>query len=135
MKRKLKWLAIVLAVSLVGFGTALLLWPRDRITPESWRQIEIGMTENQVEKILGGPGTSWKESWFWDTDQFPLSDQILVEPNYGVWILDILKRHKNWTSQRGCMQIEFDLQGHVSGKAFWPSANGSFIRFPDWLGW
>jgi hypothetical protein len=33
MKRKLKWLAIVLAVSLLGFGTALLLWPRDRITP------------------------------------------------------------------------------------------------------
>jgi hypothetical protein len=36
MKRKLKWLAIVLAVSLLGFGTALLLWPRDRITAESW---------------------------------------------------------------------------------------------------
>jgi hypothetical protein len=33
MKRKLKWLTIVLAVSLLGFGTALLLWPRDRITP------------------------------------------------------------------------------------------------------
>jgi len=27
MKRKLKWLAIVLAVSLLGFGTALFLWP------------------------------------------------------------------------------------------------------------
>jgi hypothetical protein len=138
MKLKLKWLAIVLAVSLLGFGTALFLWPRDRITAESWEKIQIGMTENQVEKILGGPGTSWKESGFRDTDPFPLSDQILVEPNYGMWILDNLKRHKYWTSKRGCMQIEFDLQGHVSGKAFWPSgkADPNFLdRLRDWLGW
>ena len=32
MKPKLKWLAIVVAVSLLGFGTALWFWPRDRIT-------------------------------------------------------------------------------------------------------
>jgi hypothetical protein len=56
MKRKLKWLAIVLAVLLLGFGTALLLWPRDRITAESWQKIRIGMTENEVAEILGGPG-------------------------------------------------------------------------------
>ena len=48
MKRKLKLLAIVLAVSLLGFGTALLLWPRDRITAESWQKIRIGMTEDEV---------------------------------------------------------------------------------------
>jgi hypothetical protein len=35
MKRKLKWLAIVLAVLLLGLGTAFFLWPRDRITAES----------------------------------------------------------------------------------------------------
>jgi len=56
MKRKLKWLAIVLAVSLLGFGTALFLWPRDRITAESWQKIQIGMTEEEVAEILGGPG-------------------------------------------------------------------------------
>ena len=50
MKRKLKWLAIVLGVSLLGFGTALLLWPRDRITAESWHKIRIGMTVKEVEK-------------------------------------------------------------------------------------
>jgi hypothetical protein len=47
MKQKLKWIAAVLAVLLVGMATALFLWPRDRIIPESWGQIEIGMTENQ----------------------------------------------------------------------------------------
>src|SRR6516165_10069540 len=62
MKRKLKWLAIVLAVSLLGFGTALLLWPRDRITAESWHKIRIGMTEEEVAEILGGPGMTDKEA-------------------------------------------------------------------------
>src|SRR6516225_9420742 len=61
MKRKLKWLAIVLAVSLLGFGTALLLWPRDRITAESWQKIQIGMTEDEVAEILGGPGMPYDE--------------------------------------------------------------------------
>jgi hypothetical protein len=56
MKRKLKWLAIVLAVLLLGFGTALFLWSRDRITVESWQKIRIGMTEDEVVEILGGPG-------------------------------------------------------------------------------
>jgi hypothetical protein len=31
MKRKLKWLAIVFALSLLASGTAFLLWPRDRM--------------------------------------------------------------------------------------------------------
>ena len=61
MKRKLKWLAIFLAVSLLGFGTALLLWPRDRITAESWQKIQVGMTEDEVADILGGPGMTCEE--------------------------------------------------------------------------
>src|SRR5262245_54552616 len=61
MKRKLKWLAIVLAVLLLGFGTALLLWPRDRITAESWKQIQIGMSEKEVEDILGKRGLKYEE--------------------------------------------------------------------------
>jgi hypothetical protein len=52
MKRKLKWLAIVLVVSLLGFGTALLLWPRDRITKESWDEIRLGMRLTDVEATL-----------------------------------------------------------------------------------
>jgi hypothetical protein len=61
MKRKLKWPAIVLAVSLLGFGTTLLLWPRDRITAESWQKIRIGMTEGEVTEILGGRGMTEAE--------------------------------------------------------------------------
>ena len=62
MKRKLKWLAIAVAVSLLGFGTVLLFWPReDRITSESYEMIQIGMTEKEVVEILGGPGQTCAE--------------------------------------------------------------------------
>ena len=56
MKRKLKWTAVVLAVLLLGFGAAIFLWPRDRITAESWEKIQLGMTVEEVQDILGGPG-------------------------------------------------------------------------------
>jgi hypothetical protein len=48
MKRKLKWISLVLAVVLLGFGAAILLWPRDRITVEivgedsNWNDIPRG---------------------------------------------------------------------------------------------
>jgi len=130
MKRKLKWLAVVLAVSLLGLGTALLLWPRDRITAASWKQIRIGMTENQVEEILGQPGMSSEECKFFEKGQF-LSLQ-LAKPIYGVQAT-----FKYWTSQRGTtMQIGFDERGHVSAKRLWSSGEPSFLdRIRDWLGW
>jgi hypothetical protein len=56
MKRTLKWIGVVLVVLLIGFGLALFLWPRDRITRESWERIRIAMTEKEVESILGGRG-------------------------------------------------------------------------------
>src|SRR5262245_23145775 len=55
MKRKLKWIAVVLAVLLLGFGTALFLWPRDRITPSTYGRLTLGMTQKDVESLIGLP--------------------------------------------------------------------------------
>jgi outer membrane protein assembly factor BamE (lipoprotein component of BamABCDE complex) len=137
MKRKLKWLAIVLAVLLLGFGTVLFLWPRDRITPELWEKIEIGMTENQVEEILGGPGMSWKQ--FKEPHFF--YRMVLSEPKgYRVQVrgMQMLDECKYWPSERRCLQIGFDGTGEVDGKVLWESGQRqpSFIdRLRDWLGW
>src|SRR5262249_53120915 len=98
MKRKLKWLAIVLAVLLLGFGTALFLGPRDRITVESWQKIQIGMTEEEVAEILGGPGTS--------RDRPPLFQLVgprLMEPEDKGVVWD---RAKLWTGPRAIIVIE-----------------------------
>ena len=143
MKRKLKWLAIVLAVSLLGFGTALLLWPRDRITAESWQKIRIGMTEDEVMEILGGPGMTRKEARA-QYDQlekelgrppFEMEVPELLEPENKLFKLD---RAKSWIGRRGIIAIEFDQDNRVCWKEFqgvrW--INGGILdRLRDWLGW
>ena len=138
MKRKLKWLAIVPAVSLLGFGTALLLWPRDRITVESWQKIRIGMTEEEVAEILGGPGVSYEK----DAAQYVRLANELGRPPYEFedpmrgglfWHGD-----KVWVGRRGIIVIELNQDDHVCWKIFqgvrW--INGGILdRLRDWLGW
>jgi hypothetical protein len=125
MKRKLKWTAVVLAVSLLGFATAIFLWSRDRITAESWKQIQIGMSEKEVEEILGGPGKR----------QCPPGLVRQLSEPHDISLFDRFIS-KYWTSQRGCIQVNFDLRGNVCEKAFGRSGEPNFIdRLRDWLGW
>jgi hypothetical protein len=145
MKRKLKWLAIVLAVSLLGFGTALLLWPRDRITVESWQKIRIGMTEEEVAEILGGPSMTFK-AVLAENDRlkkelgrapFEFEDLTLEEPADKGFSVD-WDRVKVWSGRRGRIAIELDQDNHVGWKDFeggrW--INGGIIdRLRGWLGW
>ena len=136
MKRKLKWLAIILAVSLLGFGTALVLWPRDRITAESWKQIRVGMMEKEVEEILGGPGINEAEAEakMKALEPFIRKDVSLREPEGFAFVL-VTNRY--WIDRRALIAIQFD-QGHVLRKMFdgWRPADPTFIeRVRDWLGW
>ena len=142
MKRKLKWLAIVLAVLLLGFGAALLSWPRDRVTAESWQKIRIGMTEDEVAEILGGPGMTSKEQYFWlekelGRSPFEFENPRLEQPKLplrGFWVCE----DRIWVGRRGCILIQLDQDKHVSWKGFrgvrW--RNGDILdRVRDWLGW
>ena len=142
MKRKLKWLAIVLAVSLLGFGTALLLWPRDRITVESWQKIRIGMTEDEVAEILGRPGMSHEE--YLDEINRPEKevDQMFFEiedprPAGGVRLV-VWDRARIWTGRRGIIEIELDQDNKVCWMRFkglrWKNAD-VIDRLRDWLDW
>jgi hypothetical protein len=127
MKRKLKWLAIVPAVSLLGFGTALLLWPRDRITRETWDQIQVGMTEREVEEILGESGVF--------LDQLTVRVSEFGEGVGKVWDFG---RMKNWIGRGGWIHVQFDNRGLVEAKEFWTIRldDPTFLgRLRDWLGW
>jgi hypothetical protein len=146
MKRKLKWLAIVLAVSLLGFGTALLLWPRDRITAESWQKIRIGMTEEEVVEILGGAGLT-REEHLAQNDRlekepgqppFQIENFRLEEPESKGFLFWDSDRLRIWNGRRGMIVIELDEDSHVRWKHFqggrWD--NGNILdRVRDWLGW
>jgi hypothetical protein len=147
MKRKLKWLAIVLAVSLLGLGTALFLWPRDRITAESWKQIQIGMSEKEVEEILRGPGMSYEEHLVEDVrllrelgrTPFEIEEPSLEEPGVAVVRLPrASERYRIWSGRRGRIDIQFDQENRVCWKQFqgvrWIN-RGILERLRDWLGW
>jgi hypothetical protein len=121
MKRKLKRLAAVLIVLLLGFGTAVILWPRDRITAESLARIHIGMTEDDVEEILGGPG---KRPPF-------ETKQVVVK-------LGVPETSRFWIGRFGFIEIEFDNDDRVKDKYFravQPSELTLIDRIRDWFGW
>ena len=143
----MKRTAVVLAVSLLGFGTALLLWPRDRITAESWQKIRIGMTEEEVAEILGGPGMVWEEARLQNArlenelgrPLFEFKDPSLDEREMLPWPPPVVcDRSIVWTGRRGRIRIELNQNNHVCWKSFqglrW--RNGSIIDdLRDWLGW
>jgi hypothetical protein len=136
MKRKLKWPAIVLAVSLLGFGTALLLWPRDRITAASWKRIRVGMTEKEVEGILGRPGINREEYEEQHEELTKTLDQGAKVLLGFLWNPQI--KTQVWIGDRGIGVIQYAPGGHVGRiLPFVPIKHSepSFIdRLRDWLG-
>ena|SRR6516162_9178251 len=140
MKRKLKWTAAVLAVLLLGFSAALFLWPRDRITAESWKVIRVGMTEKEVEEILGAPAMvtnefNAKNSQYYLAKGTIISFQ-LFEPT-GDWPDDDPEKTRFWQGGAGFIEIGFSRQGLVVFKGFGaqPSNPNVVDRIRDWLGW
>jgi hypothetical protein len=142
MKRKLKWIGVVLVLLVLGFGTVLFLLPRNRITVEAWQQIRLGMTKEEVESILGGPGIPCAEFLAQNAriekaigKPHLLNDgKRLMEPE---WLKFDEDKIKVWFAGRGLIAIDFD-QGFVKGKVFEGvrSADPSFLdRLRDWLGW
>ncbi|HMF15956.1 MAG TPA: hypothetical protein VKE98_02065, partial [Gemmataceae bacterium] len=119
-------------------------WPRDRITAESWQKIRIGMTEEEVAEMLGGPGMSYQEA----DAQYDRLEKELGRPPFQMQELGmeepevrrrfVLDRVKVWTGRRGSIAIELDQNQHVRWKHFqgvrWTNA-GILDRLRDWLGW
>jgi len=143
MKRKLKWLVLVLVILVVGLGTAFFLWPRDKITVDSYKMMRLGMTEKEVEVIVGGPGISREEylnrmtTLEVNLGKFPFvyDGSVLVEPEWdgkgGTFTV-------YWLGERGLIAIQNDDESQVSRKYFqrWHPADPNLIdRLRDWLGW
>jgi hypothetical protein len=135
MKRTLKWIAAVLAVLLLGIATAIFLWPRDRITVESWREIRLGMTEKEVAAILGGPGMNGKEYGAQRKGKPPLN-VVFSEPAVGRF--HVGGEERIWIGHRGSIEIQFDSEGHVAFMCFahlHPADPNFLDGIRDWLGW
>ena len=130
MKRKLKWMAVVLVVLLLGTGVAFFLWPRDKITRESCAKVRIGMTAEEVEAILGKSGKTYTEH----LADFAGLENLMGEPIRGPCLNP---NATFWLGRRGIIEITFE-RNLVANKIFlWIGpANPTFLdRLRDWLGW
>lgn len=144
MKRKLLRTVLVLAVLLLIAGTAIYLWPQDPITEASWQKIRLGMSETDVEEILGRPGLSDKEGKQQyealmkqlGKEPFIPEGDLLAEPD-NIDVLDVPPT-KVWLGRRGLMSCHIDETGRITAKVFmgWRPAEPTFLeRLRDWLGW
>jgi hypothetical protein len=145
MKRKQARIATVLIVLLLLGAGAFLLWPQDRTTRASWDKIQVGMTEKEVEEILGGPGLSWEEYQAKEIDALEgghalMPDEVLEEP-VGGFLPNSLDKTRVWRGRRGELGVQFDHGGRVRHKYFkgGETIRGVdptfFGRLCDWLGW
>ena len=65
MKRKLAWVCLLVSPLLIG-GVALFLLDRDPITQANCDRIKKGMTEKEVEDILGSKNDGFIDVGFMD---------------------------------------------------------------------
>lgn len=64
LKRKLKWLGAAFAAVVLCDAAAWFLWPAGHlatprghhVTAETYEQLRLGMTQKEVEDLLGDPG-------------------------------------------------------------------------------
>jgi hypothetical protein len=70
-RRILGGLAILLTLAAVGVGIQWLLTPKHRITKESLELIKVGMTQSEVEDILGVPPGDYSHGGLRDCIFFP----------------------------------------------------------------
>jgi hypothetical protein len=123
MKRKLKWLAIVLAVLLLGFGTAFLLRPQDRITAPGGGQPE-GLKELESQ-LKGGPIEIRVGEQKLDPESVKAMKKRLAavfgsdaEPD-ACWAVSLTDREfpENLVKDRACWLLKFDLRTKIKLKS------------------
>jgi hypothetical protein len=115
-----RWLLLVLGLAglavLAAAMVASMTSREDRITRQSYNGIRAGMTEHEVEKLLGGPAGDYTNGWYAPPmiiGGCGLCDDELYR-NVDVRV------QLEWTGSKGEVWIGFDERGRVMQKYFWP---------------
>jgi len=129
-KRLLLIFGCLAAVLLAGYATLWLTAPRHRITKESYDAIQIGMTEQEVEAVLGaraGVHTSRCDTGSYGIGR--CGDPMLGKD---------IKAGKEWVTEAVSVYIFFDENGRVARKCSGTGVaheNESFLcKVRRWLG-
>src|SRR5262249_52945579 len=109
---------------------ALLVAMRNKVTSANYDNIRKGMTENDVEVILGGPPGDYKSF----PRPCPPGFDAKVLTQHGVHHADG-ETIRGWMGEEGTAIIFLDSSGRVREMAFMlpRESEGRFTRFFDWL--
>jgi hypothetical protein len=140
--RLLRWSVFGLALVLFLTIIVVLFRPRDPITQANWQNIRTGMTEKEVQDILGRPGMDVKqyEHQLWALGKLEYDDVPLREPERRLEFAagDEVTEYKCWIGRRGCITVTLDHTGRVQSKSFagFRIADPNLLeRLRYWLGW
>jgi hypothetical protein len=118
MKRKLAWVCLLVSLLVIG-GTVLFLLPRDPITQANCDRIKIGMTEKEVESILGRKNDQVAATWP-PGKEFENERRILL-----------------WTGARGTIYVELANFDKTVAASPWfkeSEPESFFEKIRNWLG-
>jgi hypothetical protein len=101
-------LGLLACPCLLIVGVLLVLPPRHRINRDSFERIRDGMTEKEVESILGRPAGDYSSGCTFVFDAYH------GPPDKWVW-----RQPKRWTGDNGSISIYFD-DGKVEKTRFQP---------------
>jgi len=137
-KRLLLIFASLAAVLLAGYGSLRLTAPRHRITEENFEAIQKGMTEEEVEAILGVPAGVYvsgaRTGWYRLSEGrgFSLKGPVLIWLFGGnEWVA------KEWVAKEISVVVWFHKDGRVAQtcKGWTESGNEPFLaKLRRWLG-
>ena len=95
--RLLLFLGCLASVLLAGYGTLWLTNSKHRITEENIRAVKIGMTEKEVEELLGVPAGVYAPGAATGLYPFPMS--CLVTPGLDMARSGRWKPGKEWVAK------------------------------------
>src|SRR5262245_51350584 len=109
-RRSVQLLASLVAIAVLLCWALWLLSPVDRVNRESFARISLGMTEAEVEEVLGRPNANGA------------ADAIImfegVPESFADPVAFPAERLRQWASREHAILVEFDERGQVTGRYF-----------------
>lgn len=139
MRRRLLLMVLGIALlTLLGAGLLACLTNRGhRISRESYNQIKAGMTEQELEGLLGGPAGDYTNGRYqvgYIAEPCSLCDEALYAE------ISEIRSSRDWTGFQGLVSVGLNERGRVVEKRYFPVCpvdpvgETLLARFRRWLG-
>lgn len=115
MRLRHKWLWCISAIIPLGFGIALCLLPRERISLRSYNQIYLGMSVDEVKTLIGEPGV------YTNPENVPgllLTRSLSNGGGEGDWPEALRRGIVNWIGRSAVISMAFDSNHRVVWKDY-----------------